>query len=119
MKRKYKTPHSDNDTHIVYRRFHYTPRVRLDLLATVALALAFLGIYIIIPTPSDAIEVTVISGFLVNAFGTSLRASLVYGLLIYKAIGMMLLVAGFVFGGIVVRNAVTKRVDNLLDTFRK
>ena len=118
MKRKYKTLHSSDKTHKVYRRFHYTPRIRLDILTAVALALAVIGIYIIIPTPSDAVEVAAMSGFLISVFDISFKASLIYALAIYKALGEVLLAAGLLFGGIVVRNMIERRVSDIVDRIK-
>ncbi|MEK6923133.1 MAG: hypothetical protein AABW84_00345 [Nanoarchaeota archaeon] len=118
MKRNFKVPHSSDRTHNVYRRFHYTPKIRLDVITAVALALAFIGIYIIIPTPSDAVEVAALSGFFISIFDISFRVSLIYALVFYKAIGVALLVAGLLFGGIVVRTAIEKRVGDLVDKIK-
>lgn len=118
MRRNYKTPHSSNKTHKVYRKFHYTPRIRLDILTAIALALAFLGIYIIVPTPSDAVEVAAVSGFLTGAFDIPFKAGLIYAVIIYKSVGFILLAAGLLFGGIVVRNTIERRVGDLVDKIK-
>lgn len=115
MKRSFKIPHSSDKTHNVYRRFHYTPKIRLDIITASALALAVLGMYILIPTPSDAVEVTAVSGFLVGAFDISFKASLVYALILYKALGVALLLTGLLFGGIIVRNAIGTKISGLAD----
>ena len=118
MRRNFKVPHASDRTHKVYRKFHYTPKIRLDILTAVALALACIGIYIIIPTPSDAVEVAALSGFFTGIFDISFGASLIYALVFYKAIGVALLSAGLLFGGIIVRAAIEKRVGDLVDRIK-
>ncbi len=96
---KYKVLQSKSKDGVVYRKFNYTPKQIMGVKGFLSIVFLSVGIFLLIPDFSDLIVYSAGSAALNRIFDISTQQAWLFFILIYKGIGLILLIAAIICGG--------------------
>ena len=111
-KMKYKVKQSGTDRYVVYRKFHYKPKLSLGTKGFLSVTLLSIGIYLSIPTHEDIVILGAIGKYLSSIFGLTNGRGVMYATLTYKGTGIALICIAAVLGGSYIRDRLMTQVKN-------